>query len=224
MLNYNQTMEKLKNISAELQALKTKTDTFSHREKLREYKNAGQIEEIKKAEADFLKDAEKEQNLKQCLTVYKSNAEKLYILENIQKVIEIFNNYKGKKCGEKTKEKIKAEAKENGINMYFTHNTIVFCMGLYGYDRKEVYTKYIDGKEQTITDAENKINELSKNMFHLPDADLIIDDVEGYAEQKKAEFLRLKEMYNALDEAVKQYNKNCPFKHQYIRDGVLYMD
>lgn len=224
MLTYNQTMEKIKNISAELQALKTKTDTFSHREKLREYKNAGQIEKIKKAEADFLKDAEKEQSLKQCLTVYKSNAEKLYILENIQKVIEIFNNYKGKKCGEKTKEKIKAEAKENGINMYFTHNTIIFCMGLYGYDRKEVYTKYIDGKEQVITDAENKINELSKNMFHLPDAESIIDNVEVYTEQKKAEFLKLKQMYETLEEATKQYNHNNPFKHQYVGEGIYYID
>lgn len=224
MLNYNQTMEKLKNISAELQALKTKTDTFSHREKLREYKNAGQIEKIKKAEADFLKDAKKEQSLKQCLTVYKSNAEKLYILENIQTIIDIFNKYSGKKCGEKTKEKIRTEAKENGINMYFTHNTIVFCMGLYGYDRKEVYTKYIDGKEQTITDAENKINELSKNMFHLPDAESIINDVEGYTEQKQAEFLKLKSMYEALEEATKQYNNNCPFKHQYIKEGIFYID
>lgn len=224
MLSYNQTIEKIKGITEEIKALETKTNIYKHRKILREYHKNGNTEAIKKAEADFLKDAEKEQNLKQCLTVYKSNAENLYILENIQKVIEIFNNYKGKKCGEKTKEKIKAEAKENGINMYFTHNTIVFCMGLYGYDRKEVYTKYIDGKEQTITDAENKINELSKNMFHLPDAESIIDDVEAYTEQKKAEFLKLKSMYVALEEATKQYNNNCPFKHQYIREGIFYID
>ena len=224
MLSYNQTIEKIKGITEELKTLETKTDIYSHREKLREYKNAGQVEKIKKAEADFLKDAEKEQTLKRYLKVYRSNAEKLYILENIQTVIDIFNKYSGKKCGEKTKEKIKAEAQENGVNMYFTHSTIVFCMGLYGYDRKEVYTRYIDGKEQTIIDMENKINELTKNMFHLPDTESIINDVEGYTEQKQAEFLKLKQMYEALEEATTQYNKNCPFKHQYIRDGVLYMD
>lgn len=139
-------------------------------------------------------------------------------------VIDIFNRYSGKKCGEKTKEKIRTEAKENGINMYFVDDGITFYMGLYGYDRITLYTRYIDGVKQTITDNDNKINTLEANMFHLPDAETIIDNVEVYTEEKEAEFLRLKEMYKALDEAIKDYNKNCPFKSQYIRDGIAYMD
>ena len=139
-------------------------------------------------------------------------------------VIDIFNRYSGKKCGEKTKEKIRTEAKENGINMYFVDDGITFYMGLYGYDRITLYTRYIDGVKQTITDNDNKINTLEANMFHLPDAETIIDNVEVYTEEKEAEFLRLKEMYKALDEAIKDYNNNCPFKSQYIRDGIAYMD
>ena len=224
MLNYNQTIEKINTISGELKTLKEKTDFYTHRDYTRSLFKNGKTEELKQAEADFDKSVHKEQTLKRHLTVYKSNAEKLYILENIQTIIDIFNRFSGKKCGEKTREKIKAEAKENGINMYFVDDEITFYMGLYGYDRITVYTRYIDGVKQTITDNDNKINVLEANMFHLPDAESIIDNVEVYTERKEAKFLRLKEMYKALDEAITEYNKNCPFKHQYIRDGVSWMD
>lgn len=224
MLNYIQTIEKINGIKTELKALETKTDIFKHREYTKELYKNGKIEELEKAEADFLKHTEKEQTLKRYLTVYKSNAEKLYILENIQTIIDIFNKYSGKKCGEKTKEKIKAEAKENNISMYFSDDEITFYMGLYGYDRITLFTRYIDGVKQTITDNENKINTLDKSMFHLPEVEAIIENVEVYTEEKEADFLRLKEMYNALDEAIKQYNNNCPFKHQYIREGIYYID
>lgn len=224
MLSYNQTIEKIKDITEEIKTLETKTNIYKHREILREYHKNGNTEEIKKVEADFLKDAKKEQTLKRFLTVYKNNAEKLYILENIQTIIDIFNKYSGKKCGEKTKEKIKTEAKENGISMYFSDDEITFCMGLYGYDSITVFTRYIDGVKQTITDNDNKINVLETSIFHLPDAETIIDNVEEYTEGKEAEFLKLKQMYQELEEATKQYNKNCPFKSQYTREGIYYMD
>ena len=51
MLNYNQTMERINIISGDLKTLKAKTDIYTHREKLRKYKNAGRIEAIKEAEA-----------------------------------------------------------------------------------------------------------------------------------------------------------------------------
>ena len=224
MLNYNQTIEKMDGIRAELKAIEGVTDWYKHRELLKKYYEAGNKEVIKTAEAEYTEKANREQELKRFLTVYKSNAEKLYILENIQMVIDIFNKYSGKKCGEKTKEKIKAEAKENGCAMYFSDDTIIFYMGLYGYDRIEVHTRYIEGEKQTITDNENKIRELSDDMFHLPDADAIIDNVEEYTKQKEAEFLNLVELYKALEEATSKYNKNCPFKYQTIRDGIYRME
>lgn len=224
MLNYNQTMERIKIISGNIKTLEAKTDNYTHKDLCRSLFQNGKTKELEQAKADFLKNTEAKQTLKRYLTAYKSNAEKLYILENIQTVIDIFNKYSGKKCGEKTKEKIILEAKDNGISMYFSRKTIVFCMGLYGYDRIEVYTRYIDGVEQTITDNENKINVLDASMFHLPEWECIIDDVEAYTEQKQAEFLRLKAMYEELENATREYNKNCPFKPQYIRDGIFYMD
>ena len=224
MLNYNQTMERINTISGELKSLEEKTNIFKHRDLCNKLYKEGKIEELKQIEADYKQNAEKEQTLKRYLTVYKSNSEKLYILENMQTIIDIFNKYQGKKLGEKTKEKIRAEAKENNISMYFSDDEITFCMGLYGHNTIIVYTKYIDGAKQTITDKENKINCIDLNMFHLPTYEQIIDNVEAYTEQKEAEFLKLKELYQALEEATKEYNKNCPFKSQYIRDGVLYMD
>ena len=224
MLNYNQTMEKINTISGELKALETKADAFNYRDTCKNLYQNGKFEELKQAEAEYLTNTQKEQKLKRYLKAYRSNAEKLYILENIQTIIDIFNKYSGKKCGEKTKEKIRAEAKENNISMYFSDDAITFYMGLYGYNTTTIYTRYIDGLKQTITDNENKINILNANMFHLPALDSIIDNVEAYTEEKEAEFLKLKELYKALDEAITEYNKNNPFKHQYIRDGVSWMD
>lgn len=224
MTTYIKTLEKIAEINAELKELKIKTDLFAHRDHTHGLYTEGKTEELKQVEAEFVANAERENTLKRHLTVYKSNAEKLYILENMPKVIDILNKYEGKKCGEKTKDKIRAEAKESGCNMYFTDDSIVFYFGLSGYYTKTVYTKYIDGKNQTITDEENKINKLHANMFHVPDYAEVVENVEQYAEQKSAEFLKLKNMYKELEEAINEYNKNCPFKHQYIRDGILYMD
>ena len=61
-------------------------------------------------------------------------------------------------------------------------------------------------------------------MFHLPENEQLIENVEEYTEQKEKEFLKLKEMYNNLENAISEYNKNNPFKHQYIRDGIMYLD
>ena len=226
MLSYNQTIEKIKGITEEIKALETKTDIYKHREILREYHKNGNTEAIKKAEADFLKDAEKKQTLKHYLKVYNFNVEKLFILENMQIIIDIFNGFKGKKCGEKTREKIRAEVKEKcGCGLGFDDRSIrIFLYDFSIYKNLYIYTKYIDGKSLYILDNDNKIIELSKDMFLLPDAEIIINDIEGYAEQKQAEFLKLKQMYNALEEATKQYNHNCPFKHQYIREGIYYID
>lgn len=145
MLNYNQTIEKINTISGELKKLKEKTDHYTHKDTCRSLFQNGKIEELKQIESNYKKDVEKEQTLKRYLTVYRSNAEKLYKLENIQTIIDIFNKYSGKKCGEKTKEKIRTEAKENNINMYFVDDEITFYMGLYGHDRITLFTRYMEG-------------------------------------------------------------------------------
>lgn len=224
MTTYIETLEKIAGINAEINALKAKTDLFAHRDHTHRLYTEGKTEELRQVEAEFVANAERENTLKRHLTVYKSNAEKLYILENMPKVIDILNKYEGKKCGEKTKDKIRAEAKEAECNMYFRDDSIVFYFGLSGYDTKTVYTKYIDGKQQTITDGENKINKIHVDMFHMPKAENVIEDVESYTQQKEAEFLNIKKMYADLEDAVKAYNENCPFKYQHVRDGVLYMD
>lgn len=223
-MNYIETMGKINAIKEELNILKDKTDLYNHKDLCKSLFQNGKAEELKQAEADFLKNTEAEQTLKRHLKIYKSNAEKLYILENIKTVIDIFNKYSGKKCGEKTKEKIKAEAKEHNISMYFSDDEVTFFMGLYGHDRITVFTRYIDGVKQTITDNDNKINVLTKDMFHLPELETVINNVEAYTQKKEAEFLQLKKMYKALDEAITEYNKNNPLKHQYIRDGISFMD
>ena len=224
MLNYNQTVVKLKEISDKIKSLEDKTDAFEYKDSLKSFFEEGKTEEMERVKLEYAKNNDLKQVLRRCQIVYRSNSEKLYVLENIQTVIDVFNKYVGKKCGEKTRQKIVDEVRENGVGMYFNDTCIMFYTGLCGYNRTEVHTKYIDGERYMITDNDNKINELSLNMFNLPDEASVIDDVEQYVREKEAEFERLKAMYKELEEAVSNYNKNCPFRYQYIRDGISWMD
>lgn len=192
MLNYNQMIKKIIEIRTEVKKLSERTDY------------------------------EQKSRLLRHLKVYAANAEKLYILENMPRVIEIMNKYAGKKCGEKTNLKIQEEIKAAGIIMYFTFDTITFCPSSGEY--YTVYTRYIDGIKQTITDDENKINRLSAEMFHLPERESVIKNVESFVARKEREFIKLKEKYNALEKACQDYNEDNPLEHIDIRKGIYWMD
>lgn len=205
MMNYEQTMEKIQETRNELRATEAKRANLSH------------------SSSEFETLARKEQTLRRYLTIYQSNAKKLYIIENLQTVIDIINKYSGKRCGEKTKDKIVAEAHERGIRMYFIDDEIMFYRRM-GCPETVVQTRYIDGVKQTITDSYNKINTISADMFSVPSVDSIINNVEEYVQNKEAEFAKIKEMYKALEDAVSDYNRDCPFRSQCIGYGIHYMD
>lgn len=228
MLNYLETIEKIKNIKGELIHLEEKTNHYNYRSTLKTLYENEKMEEIKTLEAEFDKNVKRLENLKCHLKVYQANAEKLFILENINKIFEIVNTYQGKKCGVKTLEKIResvSEACNCGITLDNSSGITLYNRNTYLVNSTiNVYCKYINGENQKIFNDENKINRLEAENFHLPDINTIIDDVEEYTEQKTAEFLQLKELYQALQEATEKYNKNNPFKHQYIRDGITWMN
>lgn len=205
MLNYEQTMEKIQEIRNELKAIEAKRTC------------------LKCSSPEFDEVVGKEQTLRRYLTIYRSNAEKLFIIENLQTAIDIINKYSGKRCGEKTKDKIITEAQERGLRIYFIHDEIIFYRGM-GCNSTSVYTGCVNGVKQLITDTNNKINVLSTDMFSVPAVESIIDNVEEYTQNKEAEFTKIKEMYKALEDAVSAYNRDCPFHDQNIRSGIYYMD
>lgn len=224
MLTYTQEMEKRKIAADKLKKVSEEIKELSNKPVAKSLFQNNELEKLREREEKLKQLYIQEQTLKRYLTVAKSNCKKLYALENIQAVIDIFNKYSGRRCGEKTKENIRKEAQENGMNIYFTDDEIVFCTGLYGYDRIPVFTKYVNGIKYTITDNNNKINILDKDCFKLPDPNTIIEDIEIYVRTKEIEFFKLQQMYKELEEKIKEYNENNPFNHQSIKDGIFYMD
>lgn len=182
-------------------------------------------ERIKKYHKKYQETCEKKQLLQLYLKVYNQNAEKLIVLENIDTIIDIINQYKGKKHGPKTKDKICLEIR-NKINIgaiidkthihIYNIGTTSGCL--------DIYTKYGKKNYYKIIDGNNVIQEMAKEMFDLPDKSEIIENVEEYTEQKKKEFAELKSKYDKLCEEISKYIENNPFEHQNIRKGINYMN
>lgn len=221
MLNYNQTIEKMKEIKKEIAT--TKKTAKAQEDKLREisinFTETREKERIKKYNKKHQETREKVRLLQLYLQVYEQNARKIFILENIDTIIDIINRYKGKKCGPKTEEKICSEIhNKTNANAGIDEMCIYFYGIVITYKRLDIYTKC------GIIDDSNVIQEMTKEMFWLPDKAEIIDNVEEYTEQKKKEFAELKARYDKLDVDIDKYNENNPFKQQNIREGINYID
>lgn len=144
MLNYNQTIEKIKEINTQIAV--AKETAKAQKDKLREmsidFTETREKERIKKYNKKYQETCEKGQLLQLYLKVYNQNAEKLFILENIDTIIDIINRYKGKRCGTKTEEKICSEIR-NKTNIYAiidkTHIYIYSIGTMLGH--LDIYTK-----------------------------------------------------------------------------------
>lgn len=223
MLNYNQTIEKIKEIKAQIE--KGKEIINNQRNELRKLSfDKSKIEKRRKDNEKYKKACENLTALRLYLKVYNQNAEKLFALENINTVIDIINQYKGKKCGPKTYEKLQSEIQNKTGNAISISNTNILLYEGAGCREICLYTKYENGESHKIIDCNNVIQEINKDMFNLPDKSEIIENVEEYTEQKRKEFAELQARYDKLYEDISKYNANNPFKYQNIREGIRYID
>lgn len=128
-------------------------------------------------------------------------------------LVEVLKKYNGKKCGEKTREKIREEFKAaTGCGLYWGRQIFLqkcCCITVYemedGYRHGEEIEFYTPGQNYITTDA-NTIQAQPAKVFEVYDIHEYIDNpaerVAELAEKKK----ELDELRNAFNKAVDAYN------------------
>lgn len=96
--------------------------------------------------------------------ILKDNARRMLFAEVIEKILDIWNSYKGKPYGEKTKEKIRNQIKEaTGCWAYFHGNELSLSVAHDVDNELSMYFGYRDGDIYTrggFIDDNNKIREV----------------------------------------------------------------
>lgn len=140
------------------------------------------------------------------IALLKNNAKFALMNDVIEVVVNAFNKFSGKPYGEKTKEKISNEIKENvGCGAYISNNTIhVYMLNYVGreYDleigMKDYKNKFlIDNKIQKFTRDDLKLYNGSNNYIDDIDAEVrCIRDAQAKIIEKEQELKKMCEEYN----------------------------
>lgn len=199
--------ETSKEIDSKIDALKDGVTTMAGRKALKndESFNAYLMELAKND--DKIHDAETE------VKILKHNAEIAFIHEYLPLVLDILNQYKGKRIGEKTEEKIRNTIKEKyniGVSFNHSKDITLYAYNYYALNRTniEICAKYNNEAKDHYRNfnAENKLNELSVDMFHIKDN--YIEDIEAYIKDKKTKIKAINEAIAALKNSIDEYNDN----------------
>ena len=199
--------ETSKEIDSKIDALKDGVTTIAGRKALKNDESFNAyLMELAKNE-DKIHDAETE------LKILKHNAEIAFIHEYLPLVLDILNQYKGKRIGEKTEEKIRNTIKEKyniGVSFNHSKDITLYAYNYYALNRTniEICAKYNNEAKDYYRNfnAENKLNELSVDMFHVKDN--YIEDIEAYIKDKKAKIKAINEAIAVLKNSIDEYNDN----------------
>lgn len=161
-----------------------------------EFETVGRFTARKNGDADFLSrekhflteaSAEERRNEENAIkiAILTQNAKRAFFAENIGKICEVWNSYAGKKYGEKTAEKIRAElATETGAGVWICNK--------YNETQINIYLQRANGcavlpnneteinayiKDFTPTDDENKIKPLDAGAVVLYWCGAYVDDI-----------------------------------------------
>jgi hypothetical protein len=160
--------------------------------------------------------------------ILKDNARRMLFAEVIEKILDIWNSYKGKPYGDKTKEKIRNQIKEaTGCWAYFHGNELSLSVAhdvdnelsmYFGYRDGDIYTRggFIDDnnkiREVVVEDVTlNYCHEYEPNPHEL---------AERIYEQKKV----LEAELVAYQQKLSEFNKMLPStcEHMYINTPSWY--
>ena len=199
--------ETSKEIDSKIDALSDGVTTMAERKALKNDESFNVcLMELAKNE-DKIHDAETE------LKILKHNAEIAFIHEYLPPVLDILNQYKGKRIGEKTEEKIRIIIKEKyniGISFNHSKNITLYAHNYYALNHTsiEICAKYNNEIKDYYRNfnAENKLNELSVDMFHIKDN--YIEDIETYIQDKKTKIKAINEAIAALRNSIDEYSDN----------------
>lgn len=172
------------------------------------------IDKIRKEEE--LEYAERERKtIKRLILAH--NFEVMFFKEVVPKVLEIYNQYEGKRIGEKTSDKIRNEvcqmldtypfSKQVNVSVY--EKGISYNLLIGGY--QTVSFRYDTKSEKffTLKNEECKLNHLNTSMFYIPRKEYV-EDIDAFIKEKEAIAKEIANLAQKLGTAINQFNTNLP--------------
>lgn len=226
MMRYNEILNAITEIRRDINGMKTALDTeidnyykqfdgMTLKEKIEAKKSNKESEEKHLARVKELQDSLIDAKLR--LKLMENNAKIALFNESIPYIVEVWNKYKNKPLGEKTRDKIRAEIKEK-------HGVVFYISNRYGNndfhltDLKNGYelifgTRYIDGNKKEVL-IDNKAQELfidDLQLFYIKRE--YIEDLDGTIEE-------LKRLRREAEETQKKLQDICSSFNDLAVDGI----
>lgn len=170
--------------------------------------------EYKAAEARYIKECEKNTDLKLKIEILTDNAKNAFFAENINVICEIWNRYEGKPHGEKTRDKIREELKAaTGFyisigNKYRDASIAIYSQfGDSAPFRDLEFCPIRNGRDQPAIDSNNKILSLSPDNFRVCLCGGYVENVNAHIKALKKAHKAAEDAEKALADAIKAYNE-----------------
>ena len=143
------------------------------------------------------------------IKVLKHNMEVAFLHEYLDKILEVYNTYAGKRVGEKTKGKIRTAINEllgdNAIafidysGLHYTLHHYTWETVWFGWDKES-------DKRFGMWDKDGKLNRFTPKMFTIDKE--YIENVDSYIETKAQKVTEIRNQANRLMEMCKEYNSD----------------
>lgn len=176
---------------------------------LQEYRRLPLLDRRENALIKKMTEYEEKQNyLKIYIELLKSNMKAAFLFENAEKIAEVLKKYNGKKCGEKTREKICNELTAATLKPCYLQNDIIRAY-IFNNQYTSIGTKY-NGKDfPLIISNDNTINAIPADQFkiwyekteyieNIPEHIEKINATKAAAAEKQKELETLCNAYNEL--------------------------
>lgn len=219
MKKYNEIITEIKNTRAKITDT-AKTEKELDRLAFLEVRKNGTPEEIetahakyKAAEATYIKECQRNDDIKIKLEILKDNAAQAFFAETINTICDIWNKYEGKPHGEKTAQKIRDELKAaTGYYIYINNRYDDACInisvayGTYAPFQRLEFVPIWNGQKQPATDNNNKIVKITAENMRVYNCGAYVENINEHLKALKKAFKAAQDAEKALENAVSAYN------------------
>ena len=154
--------------------------------------------------------------------ILKDNARRAFFAESLPVILEILKKYEGKPIGEKTEQKIAAEAEEkighriylDGQNEAYGTGKITISWGDYRFKWEDFQISLKNGNNKMFNG--NKLVVYPIEEYYLCNCAEYVEDPEAHADNILAAYENLKQMEREFDKACGEFNKLLPSDINYI--------
>lgn len=176
--------------------------------------DTGEIDKIRKEEESEYARKERK-TIKRLILAH--NFEVLFFKEVVPKVLEIYNQYEGKRIGEKTSDKIRKEvcqmldaypfSKRVSVSVY--EKGISYNLLTGGYQTASFRYDTKSEKFFTLKNEECKLNHLDVSMFYIPHKEYV-EDTDNFVKEKMVIAEEIANLSSKLETAINRFNTNLP--------------